>query len=356
MKQKYISVGCMLFLLVLTWGCTEEKRTEEIAQSVEVIYPKTTNETRESVLSGFVKENSTLNLAFETTGRIEIIQIEEGDYVKAGQVIAQLNDEDYELSVKALQTQRDLAFRDAMRKKKMFEQKALSGNEYEAAQTKLENLDAQLEIQKNKYDYTTLKAPVNGFIQKVNMHKGEWVNVGSCIATMLDLSKMEVEVRLPSELYHKRSLFGEVTCCLSGNPEKRYSLDEMRTVVKSDGNQLYKVLFHIQGTETDEITAGMNVEVHIPIKDGHKDITFLLPSSSVCKDATGSPYVYTVNQENTLNKVVISITGIEGNYISVRGELPMESKVVKAGVQSLREGQRVKIIQTSSSTNKGDLI
>lgn len=356
MKQKYFNVCCMLFICTLTVGCTEGKKAEEHAQSVEVIYPKLTDETKINVLTGIVKENSTLNLAFETAGRIEVIQVKEGDCVKAGQVIARLNDEDYELSVKALQTQRDLAFRDAERKKKMFEQKALSGNEYEAAQTKLENLDAQLELQKNKYGYTTLKAPVNGFIQKVNMHKGELAGVGSCIATLLDLSKMEVEVGLPSELYHKRSLFGEVTCSLNGNPKKRYILDEMKAVVKSDGNQLYKVLFRMKDMEVDEITAGMNVEVHIPIRTENQVISLMLPSSSVCKDAVGSPYVYIVNSENTLDKVEISVIGMEGNYICVRGELPSGSKVVKAGVPSLHEGQKVKIVQTNSPTNKGGLI
>lgn len=356
MKQKYFSIGCLSLFSVLAGGCTEEKRTEASAQSVEVIYPKPTNETKVRVLSGIVKENSTLNLAFETAGKIDVIRVKEGDYVKSGQVIARLSDEDYELSVKALQTQRDLAYRDAMRKKRMFEQKALSGNEYEAAQTKLENLDAQLEIQKNKYEYTTLKAPVSGCIQKVNMHRGEWAGVGSCIATLLDLSRMEVEVGLPSELYHKRDLFDQVTCFLSRTPEKIYPLDQMKAVVKSDGNQLYKVLFRIQGTERNEITAGMNVQVHILLKDGSRDTSLLLPSSSVCKDATGSPYVYVVTPENTLNKAEISVLGIEGNEICVRGELSAESKVVKAGVSSLQEGQKVKVIQTSSPTNKGDLI
>lgn len=356
MKQKYFNVGCLSFLLMIVAGCTEGRKAEESAQSVEVICPQPTHETKVRVLAGIVKENSTLNLAFETAGKIDVIQVKEGDYVKSGQVIARLKDEDYELSVKALQTQRDLAYRDAARKKKMYEQKALNGNEYEAAQTKLENLDAQLEIQKNKYEYTTLKAPVNGFIQKVNMHKGEWAGIGSCIATLLDVSRMEVEVGLPSELYHKRSLFGEVTCFLSGNPAKIYPLDEMKAVVKSDGNQLYKVLFRIQGADMNEITAGMNVEVHIPLKDGSKDFSLLLPSSSVCKDATGSPYVYIVTRENTLNKIEVSVLGIEGNQICVHGELPAGSKVVKAGVQSLQKGQKVKIIQTNSPTNKGDLI
>lgn len=356
MKQKYFNFGCMLFILALTVGCAEGKKTEGNAQSVEVVYPELTNETKVNTLTGIVKENSTLNLAFEIAGRIEVIHVKEGDYVKAGQVIAQLNDEDYELSVKALQTQRDLAFRDAERKKNMFEQKALSGNEYETAQTKLENLDAQLELQKNKYNYTTLKAPVDGFIQKVNMHKGELAGVGSCIAAMLDLSKMEVEVGLPSELYHKRSLFGDVTCSLSGSPEKRYALNEMKAVVKSDGNQLYKVLFRIKDTKTDEITAGMNVEVYIPIKNENQELSFLLPSSSVCKDASGTPYIYVVNSENILDKAEISVIGMEGNYICVRGKLPSESRVVKAGVSSLYEGQKVKIIQIDSPTNEGGLI
>lgn len=356
MKQKYFSIGCVSFLFALTLSCTEEKSAETGAQSIEVVYPKLANETKIKVLSGVIKENSTLNLAFEASGRIEAVNIREGDYVKSGQVVAQLNKEDYELSVKALQTQRDLAYRDAMRKKKMHEQNALTGNEYEMAQTKLENLDAQLEIQRNKFDYTSLKAPADGFIQKINMHRGELASVGSCVATMLDLSRMEVEVGLPAELYQKRELFGDIVCCLAGNPEKIYSLDGMKAVVKSDGNQLYKVLFRIQCSKDKEITPGMNVEVRIPVNPENHDVAIMLPSSSVCKDAIGSPYVYVVNQSNILKRIQVTIIGIEGDYILVRGELPAGSKVVKAGVQSLNEGQKVRIMQTTSPTNKGDLI
>lgn len=356
MKQKYINVSCMCLIFALTVGCTEVKKTEGSAQSVEVVCPKPANETKVKVLSGIVRENSTLSLSFETGGRVETINVKEGDYVKAGQIIAQLRKDDYELSVKALQTQRDLAYRDAMRKKRMHEQKALSGNEYESAQTMLENLDAQLEIQKNKYEYTFLKAPVNGFIQKVNMHEGELAGIGSCVATMLDLSRMEVEVGMPSDLYQKRSLFGDVNCCLAGNPDKKYPLDEMKAVVKSDGNQLYKVLFRIRCQEDKEITAGMNVEVHIPVNQENKDVSIMLPSSSICKDASGSPYVYIVNQDHVLNKVEVSVVGLEGDYIRLYGDLSTGSKVVKAGVHSLNEGQKVKIIQTASPTNKGDLI
>lgn len=356
MKQKYFSAGCVGLLLAFTVSCAEEKRTDGSAQSVEVICPKFANETKVKVLSGVVKENSTLNLSFETSGRIEAINIKEGDYVKSGQIIAQLNKEDYQLSVKALQTQRDLAYRDAMRKKKMLEQNALSGNEYETAQTKLENLDAQLEMQRNKFDYTSLKAPVSGFIQKVNMHKGELAGVGSCVATMLDLSRMEVEVGLPAELYYQRGQFGDVVCSLAGSPEKTFRLDEMKAIVKSDGNQLYKVVFRIQCLDDKEITAGMNVEVRIPVNPENHDATIMLPSSSVCKNATGSPYVYTVDQNNILNKIEVSVIGIDGDYILIHGKLPTESKVVKAGVQYLTDGQKVKIIQTSSPTNKGDLI
>lgn len=356
MKQKYISAGCMCLLFALTVSCTEVKRTEGSAQSVEVVYPKPANATKVKELSGVVKENSTLSLSFETGGRVESINVKEGDYVKAGQIIAQLRKDDYELSVKALQTQRDLAYRDAMRKKRMHEQKALSGNEYESAQTMLENLDAQLEIQKNKYEYTYLKAPVNGFIQKVNMHEGELAGIGSCVATMLDLSRMEVEVGLPFDLYKQRSLFGDANCCLAGNPDKKYPLDEMKVIVKSDGNQLYKVLFRIRCKEDKEITAGMNVVVHIPVEQENKDVSIMLPSSSICKDALGSPYVYVVNQEHVLNKVEVAVVGLEGDYICINGDLSTGSKVVKAGVHSLNEGQKVKIIQTTSPTNKGDLI
>ena len=88
----------------------------------------------------------------------------------------------------------------------------------------------------------------------------------------------------------------------------------------------------------------------------YQKISKKLAAAAGGKDAIGSPYVYIVNSENTLDKVAISVIGIEGNYICVRGELPSGSKVVKAGVHSLHKGQKVKIIKTNSPTNKGGLI
>lgn len=354
--KSILGIGCIGALLLIGSGCRPEKKQAGRRQSVEVVTPRATQPVENKVLTGVVRENTTFQLSFRTGGQIGSVCVREGDAVRKGQVIARLDARDYELSVAALQAQYDLARREERRQKAMYDQQAVSGNEYDRAKSTLDNLEAQLAAQKNKLSYTELKAPADGCIEHVNMHRGEMVNAGTAIATLLDVNRMEVEVDMPSALYRSRESFGSVNCRTAGRPEKEFALKEMATVAKSDGNQLYKVKFTVADPDNRELTAGMNVEVNIPVSHPCGETGSLLPVTSVCKDPAGVPYIYVVDENERLKKETVTVIRLQGGHILVREQFPCGTLVVKAGVQLLYDGQQVRVVGLPSPTNKGGLI
>ena len=132
---------------------------------------------------GIVREAHTINLGFKTAGQIERIHVREGDYVRQGELLAELDDTDYQLGVEALQIQYDQLKDEVKRMTQLFNQKSISANDYEKAVSGLKQLGVQLQVNKNKLDYTKLYAPTNGYVQSVNFSPAEMVNAGTALFT-----------------------------------------------------------------------------------------------------------------------------------------------------------------------------
>lgn len=351
-KLNYLSI-CLLPLIIMSCGGNEKRVVA--TQTVEVVNPVTNGNVGNGTLSGVVKENNTLLLAFETPGKIEQVYVREGDYVQKGKLVATLDDKDYVLGVKSIQAQYNQQKNEAARLKVLFEQRALSGNDFEKTMSGLEQTKAQLDTYKNKLSYTRLTAPVSGYIQSVSFHRGEMVNAGTAIASMIDVSRLEVEVSLPTDYYLNKEHFGKVTCTSPHFPGKVFNLSNMNIVMKSDGNQLYQVKFTIEGNDAKTLTAGSNVEVTIPINGINTDQTILLPQCAVGKDKNGS-FVWIVTQDNKLKRCAVEMVSLDGGSVKVKGTLNASDRVVKAGVQTLHEGEKVEIHTTTTPTNEGGLL
>ena len=90
---------------------------------------------------GIVREAHSVNLGFKTAGQIERILVHEGDYVRKGALLAELDDADYRLGVEALQIQYDQLEDEIKRTKELFNQKSVSANDYEKATAGLRQLE-----------------------------------------------------------------------------------------------------------------------------------------------------------------------------------------------------------------------
>lgn len=351
--KKIITI--MLAASCILCGCGEKQKAA-FTRSVVLTTPVRLGAESTKSLSGVVQEAHEINLGFKTAGQIERILVKEGDRVRQGQLIARLDDADYKLGVEALQIQYDQLKNEVSRMKTLYEGKSISGNDYEKAVAGLQQLGVQLQNNRNKLNYTRLYAPVSGYVQSVNFEAAEMVDAGTPLVSLLDVKQMEVEVDLPASLYVLRDRFSGFTCQSAFTQSDNQPMKLISITPKADGNQLYKMRLIFEGTPDARLSAGMNVEIGIRINGSGATGTFTLPLHSVFQHE-GKAYVWVLGSDSDVTKraVTVESTDVTGNAIITAG-LDGKEQVVKAGVNSLLENEKVRVIEEAAESNVGGLI
>lgn len=344
MYQKILMMA-MVFLLV---ACGEEKQTASL-HSVMTTQPENASSEMVKNFSGVVKEKSETNLGFKTAGQIERIYVKEGDHVREGQLLAQLDTKDYQLGVEAIQIQYNQLKDEVARLRQLYEAKSLSGNDYEKAVSGLEQLGVQLQVNKNKLAYTRLYAPQSGIVKTVNFERAEMVNAGTPVFTLLDVGRLEVEVSIPHHVYQMRNRIDHVYCTAGGQD---FQLKLLSIIPKADNNQLYNARFAVAG----KLSAGQTVDVVMHIAKASRGSNCTLPMHAVFEDG-GKTYVWVVSKDSVVTKRAIETDGTddEGRVVVISG-LSGEETIVRAGVHALQENEKVKVVGEKSKTNVGDLM
>lgn len=353
--MKKSKTGLMMTLILLLCACSNKEQPSSFLHSVYLTQPVAISDKTIKKYSGVVKANHEINLGFKTAGQIKKIYVKEGDFVKKGQILANLDDVDYRLAVDALQIQYEQLREEVARTQRLFKQKSISTNDYEKATAGLRQVEIQLQMNKNKYDYTKLYAPTDGYIQSVNFSPAEMVDAGTSVFTLLDVSNMEVVVDIPVSEYLQRSHFTGFDCRVTGIGENIQMLLSDITP-KADGNQLYQMNLYFAEQPDKRLTAGMNVEIGITAADTTAKKGFSVPLCSVFKD-NETPCVWVLSKDSTVVKhpVVLHNIDSEGNAVVIEG-LTGNEYIVRAGVNVLQEGEKVRVITKSHKTNVGDLL
>ncbi|MBO7417668.1 MAG: efflux RND transporter periplasmic adaptor subunit [Bacteroidaceae bacterium] len=328
-------------------GGSDNKETAKV-HSVMTVLPINRQESAVKNFSGVVKENSTVSLSFRTPGQIARVLVKEGARVRRGQVVATLDTKDYQLAVDAAQTRYDQMKNEADRLGKLYESKSISGNDYEKVTSGLEQLRINLENAKNQLSYTQLTAPVDGTIQKVNFEASEMVSAGLPVMDLVDTSSLEVEINIPADVYRLLANTTEAYCISAG---QRYNLHKKSALVKADANQLFAVKYGIDG----HLSAGVNVNVYIEMGGDVAVSGLSIPAHAIFEEGD-KPYVWVVEQGDIVRRHAITLGGVDSEGMAVvTSGISANDRVVKAGVNALHEGDKVKVV-TQQKTNVGDLL
>lgn len=357
MKRKNL-VCLSTLLLCIFCSCNEQKTNSLPVHSVEVTNPTPSCKTIARSYLGIVREAHEISLGFKTAGEIKHLYVKEGDYVNKGELLAELDDTDYLLAVEALQIQYDQLEGELSRTRKLFEQKSVSANDYEKASAGLRQLGVQLQVNKNKLEYTKLYSPADGYIQAVNFSPAEMVDAGTAVFTFLDVSYLEVTTDLPFSTFTAIEDVVGYECRISSEEDSLlYPMDFLSLSPKADGNQLYRLRLRFRECPKRQITPGMNVEVRLELSaDADSVNKFYVPACSVFKSCNNL-CVWVLKKDSTVEKRTVTIDGkFCGDQVIVTSGLSGVEEIVRAGVHMLQEGEKVIVIGQPEQSNVGGLI
>lgn len=210
-----IAVSCMLMaLVVLASGCSSDKQADTQPPLVKTITVGTTNADGDGNFGGTIRNRNETSLAFQVGGRVIAKQVTIGDTVKAGQVLATLDQSDMadqitnaQGAVTAAQSQYDLAATNVNRYRQLYAQQAISQlqldqaeNAYKVAAAQLQQAQASLSTSQNQYGYTQLVAPSDGIITAWTLEVGQVVAAGQSVGSMAVGDEPEAVIALPEQL------------------------------------------------------------------------------------------------------------------------------------------------------------
>ena len=345
----------LLALCLLGAGCGD-KQAAPFRRSVMVTEPVQVGAASWKTLPGTVREAHAVSLGFKTPGQIERVMVQEGDWVRQGQLIATLDDADYRLGVEALEIQYRQLKQEVARMQKLYEGNSLSSNDYEKAVAGLKQLGVQLQVNRNKLDYTRLRAPVDGYVQRVNFSQAEMVDAGTPVVDLLDVRRMEVTLSLPADIYRRRAQIGAIACRFPFRQTEPVPMELLSITPKADGNQLYQMRLAFRNSLPYRLAAGTNVEVELSLAGDSLSGYFTLPPQSVFQDK-GQTFVWTLSPDSVVRKIPVDVTGLDkSGRVVITSGLQGGEQVVRAGVHALQENEKVQILAPASETNVGGLL
>ncbi len=373
--QKIFSMVFLLSFLIVSACDRKKEEVEPVIRSVktQVITESLDYEFRE--FAGQLKPGDQIDLTFELSGSLEEVQLEVGQNVKKGEVLAQIDPVTYELqaqSAKATVVGAEAALVQAQseyeRQEQLAKQKLASQSVLGSAQASLDNAKAslevaqkQLEIAEENLSKTKITAPYDGVISQVNQKSYAQINVGEAVATMYREGKLEVEFIVPSSIAHKLTVNQEVDIWVSGKPKKLYKgrISELGRLA----NQVAAFPVVVQITEgIDDLRAGeaVRVRLKVPLAQDETIIGYAVPVQAIITDERQDvqereAHVFLFDEAtSTVKKTLIHIIAVNDNMVITDKGLKPGDIVVTAGANFLYEGTKVKLLSAPDTAKAGE--
>lgn len=341
-----------VFLLV---ACSKPAPSEEPIRAVKVLNVGMAGIASRVEFSGEVRPRVESRLGFRVAGKIMKRQAEPGQRVTPGQLLAQLDPQDYRLAADAARAQfnaavtnRDLARADYKRFKELKDQNFISSAELErrestlkAAQAQLDQAQAQLASQGNQASYTNLLADVSGVITAVEAEAGQVVAAGTPVVRIAQDGPRDVVFSVPEDK------LSEIRPG-SGVEVRLWASDEvLRGKVREVGasadpvTRTFLIKVSLDSQDAPPLGATVTVKPQSPQRSGMSVIK--LPTSAIKQDGQTSAVWVLDPASMTVKSQPVVIATADGNEVVITSGLQPGMLVVSTGVHVLSPGQKVTI-------------
>lgn len=361
------SIVLILMLAAFLAGCGNgaEVVKPEAVRPVRVFTVNGENQLDSRTYPGKVKASKEASLAFRLSGQVVELNVNEGDSVRKGQVIAMLDQRDYRAAVADYEAQL-VGARSTLREAKLniqrntqlLKEKIISQSSYDTAQSNYEtsrarvlSLEQTLRRAKLNLQYTELIAPFSGVIARKHISNHEFVQAKEPIIDLEDLSALDIVVDMPENMWVRAFSEGakEKTrnvARFESLPGKTFPLRLKEYQTNADpGTQTYKVTLTIDDAEESGVYPGMTAEISGELQELAEDTSVSVPFHAIVGAAQGEKYVWVLNDDGTVSRRAVEIGRISDVGMAlVSSGLATGETLVSAGVNYLHEGQKVKVL------------
>ncbi|CAL1518537.1 Solvent efflux pump periplasmic linker SrpA [Chitinophaga sp. MM2321] len=335
-----------LSALVYLTGCAskkEEKKEASEAAKYTVTSPLSidTSFTREYVSQ--IKSVRNIEIRAQEKGYLQNIYIDEGQFVKAGQLLFRIMPKVYEAELLKAEAEVKAEEIELQNTKTLVDKNVVSKNEQAMAQAKLDQATAEMTLAKLHLSFTEIRAPFDGIIDRIPKKLGSLIDEGELLTSLSDNSQMFAyfNVSEPEYLDYETNTKGrgdsKVSLLLANNQPLAYKGD-VETVESEFDNATGNIAFRAKFPNPDKLLKNGEtgkVMMTIPLKNA-----LVIPQKATY-EIQDKLYVFVVDNNHVVRSRNIAIRGQMPDLYVIESGILENDKILLDGVQRAKDDEKI---------------
>lgn len=325
----------------------KDDEDKEEAVPIEVAALETGSIASTLAFSANLEAERQVKVVAEASRQITQLKVEEGDYVKRGQLLVRLQDDAQKSALTKVKSQVEKAEREFIRQQRLYSQELISEEVYNNATYELEQLRISQQDAERELSFTEVRAPISGTITGRMVSLGDQVQIGQELFEIIDFASIVARVYVPEK--HLSALFTGLPANVKAQSALglQYACNVKRIAPIVDPKSgTVKVTINVGAKKG--LRPGMYVDVDL-ITATHED-ALLVPKRAIIYD-NDQMFVYRLKGEDRVERVFIDPLLADKFYIEPSEGFDVGDQVVVAGQAGLKEGALVRVPSNDSDAS-----
>lgn len=346
----FTAITCAVLLV----GCGQAPQGEATPPSIMAVRLHTVADTSPSVSRHFVGRVdavSTVDLAFQVSGRLIDLPVQQGEIIPRGELLAALDPTDYDLALREAEVQWRQAQSEYDRSRLLLDQGHLSSSAFERIQTKFDSATVSRQKAQQNLQYTRLLAPFDALITRRLAEQYSTIQAGMPLVRVQDVTELRVNINVPEQMMRTRNASSiheyRITAHLSEHDSAEYPLTYREHATEVDPvTQTYLVSFGLQRPPQLNLLPGMTISVHVARKQPLEG-DILIPIAALDTSVPEQFRVWRYDPSTqTVAPLPVQVGTFQNGSVRVTQGLMSGDQIVAAGIHLLRSGQQVRPFET----------
>jgi RND family efflux transporter MFP subunit len=335
-SNTFLSLVASIFLLIALPSNAEESTSLPV-EVVEVHFSEYAKAVR---ISGLLENKSEQSLGFKISGLVSKVYVDEGEFVKKGQLLAVLDLEEIDAEVSKAKSVLANAEHNLQRFTSLQGQNALSMDQLQAAQTRMDVAKSDLTVAQFNRRYAVIKAPESGRVLGRGLEPNEWVNAGQPVFVFAaKKTGWVLSTGITDKDIVRTRLGDKAELYFDAYPNQQFLATVSEVAGRADAStQTFKIELRLEATKNNLLAGFVG---HGRVYPAEKENLALLPLTALLRADGKQAEVYVLDEENKAHLRLINVAFIEGSRMAVRSGIEEGERVVTQGTPYLSEGRLV---------------
>lgn len=296
---------------------------------------------RAVTVSGVVEPIRQVAVNSQLSGALLSVNVEEGDEVREGQLLARMDDRELRAQLAAAEAAFEVARAAFERAEQLRDRKVITLPEYERERTAYAAAKSQLDQLRTRVAFAAVTAPITGVVTQKLVEAGDVVGTNARLFTLADVSTKVVRVGVSELDVVELTVGDEVGVVLDAFPSRSFRGRIRRIFPSADpATRLVPVEVALEGEAATLARPGFLARTTFALNE--RDNVLLVPASALVRGTTGEA-VFIVENGTALRRNVTTGVTSDGRVEIITG-LRAGDQVVTKGNTTLRDGAAVRIV------------